>query len=125
MAGITLDAGALIGLDRNHREVIALIARAMERGDDVIIPAGALAQAMRNPAQQARLSRLVRQPSTNVIALDRVDAVRVGRRLAISGTADVVDAHVVECAVRNRTAVATSDPGDLRNLDPNLRIVPV
>ncbi len=75
---------------------------------------------MRNPARQARLARLVRQPATDVVALDRVDATGVGRLLAASGTADVVDAHVVPCAQRTGQAVATSDPDDLRHLDPSL-----
>jgi len=125
MAAITLDAGALIALDRNRRDVIALIARANERGDRIVIPAGALAQAMRNPSKQARLSRLVRQPAIDVVSLDRVDAVRVGRRLAASRTSDVVDAHVVECASRTGSAVVTTDPDDLRHLDPALGIVAI
>jgi len=125
MAGITLDAGALIAVDRGHREVLALVARVAERGEVVHIPAGALAQAMRNPKRQARLSRLVRQPSTNVVALDRVDAVRVGRSLAVSGTSDVVDAHVVECARRFSSTIATSDQDDLRALDASVRLIEV
>ncbi len=123
MAGITLDAGALIGLDRNDRRVVALIARATEVGAPVIVPASALAQAIRQPERQARLSRLVRQPGTTVVPLDRVDAVRVGRLLAATRSADVVDAHVVVCAQRANTAVATSDAGDITSLDPTLRIV--
>ena len=123
MGALALDAGALIALDRNQREVVALIARAAERGDRLIVSAGALAQAMREPATQARLSRLVRQPTTDVVPLDRVEAVRVGRRLAVSGTSDIVDAHVVECAQRANAPVVTSDPDDLRVLGPNLRIV--
>ena len=43
------------------------------------VPASALAQAIRRAERQARLSRLLRQASTDVIALDRVDAVQVGR----------------------------------------------
>jgi hypothetical protein len=38
---------------------------------------------------------LVRQPASDVVPLDRVDAVGVGRLLATSATSDVVDAHVV------------------------------
>ncbi len=121
--GVTLDAGALIGLDRGDRRVVALLARAQETSARVTIPATALAQAVRNPARQARLARLVRQPATNVVALDRVDAAGVGRLLAASGTADVVDAHVVLCARRAGQAVVTSDPDDLRHLDPSLTLV--
>ena len=123
--GVTLDAGALIGLDRDDRRVIALLARAQETSARVTIPATALAQAVRNPARQARLARLVRQAATDVVVLDRVDATGVGRLLAASGTADVVDAHVVLCARRTGQAVATSDPDDLRHLDPSLTLVPL
>jgi hypothetical protein len=123
MAAITLDAGGLIALDKNRREVIALLARAAEQGYTVVIPAGALAQAMRRPDRQARLSRLIRQPRTVVVPLDRVDAIRVGRLLAVSGTADVVDAHVVECARRYESAIVTSDPDDLRALDDTIALI--
>ena len=123
--GVTLDAGALIALDRDDRRVLALLARAQETSARVTIPATALAQAVRNSARQARLARLVRQPATDVVALDRVDATSVGRLLAAAGTADVVDAHVVLCARRTGQAVATSDAADLRHLDPTLTLVPV
>jgi predicted nucleic acid-binding protein len=122
-AGVTLDAGALIGLDRGDRRVVALLARAHETSARVTIPATALAQGVRNPARQARLARLVRQPATDVVALDRTDATSVGRLLAASGTADIADAHVVLCARRTGQAVATIDPDDLRALDPSLTLV--
>jgi predicted nucleic acid-binding protein len=123
--GVTLDAGALIAIDRDDRRVVALLVRAQETSARVTIPAPALAQAVRNPARQARLARLVRQPATDVVALDRADATGVGRLLSSSGTADVVDAHVVLCARRTGQAVATSDPDDLHHLDPTLTLVTV
>lgn len=123
--GVTLDAGALIGLDRGDRGVVALLARAQETAARVTVPATALAQAVRNPARQARLARLVRQPATDVLALDRVDATGVGRLLATSSSTDVVDAHVVLCARRAGQAVATSAPDDLRLLDPSLTLLPL
>jgi hypothetical protein len=123
MAGVTLDAGGLIALDRNDRRVVALLARAREVGAHITIPATALAQAVRRPERQVRLSRLIRQPTTAVVALDRVDATNVGRLLAASGTSDVVDAHVVVCARRTDQQVVTSDPGDLRRLDPDIKVV--
>ncbi len=121
--GVTLDAGALIGLDRGDRRILALLSRALETSAGVTIPATALAQAVRNPARQARLGRLARQPTSDVVALDRVDAVSVGRLLAASATSDVVAAHVVICARRTGQAVATTDPRDLRHLDPSLTLV--
>lgn len=125
MPGVTLDAGALIALERDDRRILVLLARARETGARVTVPATALAQVVRAPARQARLARLVRQPTTDVVPLGRVDATNVGRLLAGSGTSDIVDAHVVVCARRADQYVATSDAGDLRALDPDLRVVPV
>lgn len=125
MPGVTLDAGALIALERDDRRVLVLLARARETGANVTVPATALAQVVRAPARQVRLARFVRQPTTDVVPLGRVDATNVGRLLAASGTSDIVDAHVVICARRAGQQVATSDPDDLRVLDPDLRLVPV
>lgn len=124
-AGITLDAGALIAVDRDVRPVVVLLTRATEVGARLTVPAGALAQAIRRPERQVRLARLVRQPNADVVALDRVDATNVGRLLAASGTTDVVDAHVVICARRAGQRVLTSDADDLRRLDPELEVVEV
>ena len=123
--GVTLDAGGLIALDRNDRRMIVLVARAAEAGARVTIPATVLAQAIRHPAHQARLSRMIRQPTTDVVPLDRVDATAVGRLLASAATADITDAHVVICARRTGQQVVTSDPDDLRRLDPELTLVVV
>src|SRR5471030_2004232 len=72
--GITFDAGGLIALDRNDRRVLTLLARAAERGLRITIPTTALAQAIRNPARQSRLSRLMRQSSTDLVPLNGPDA---------------------------------------------------
>jgi len=123
MPGVTLDAGAMIALDCDDRRVVVLLARARETGARVTIPATALAQAIRRPDRQVRLARLVRQPTTDVIALDRVDATNVGRLLAASGTADIADAHVVICARRSEQHIVTSDPDGLRVLDPTVGLI--
>jgi hypothetical protein len=125
MSGVTFDAGGLIALDRSERRVIALLARARETGARITLPATALAQAIRNPAKQARLSRLARQPTTDLVALDGADATRVGMLLASSRTSDIVDAHVVICAHRKGQAIITSDPDDLTRLDPTARLIVV
>lgn len=125
MNGITFDAGGLIALDRNDRRVLTLVARAAERGMRITIPATALAQAIRNPARQARLSRLIRQAGTDLIPLDGPDATAVGLLLARTGTADIVDAHVAICAQRAGQAVVTSDADDLRRIAPELQLVVV
>jgi len=125
MSGLTFDAGGLIALDRNDRRVIVLLARAAELGMRVTIPSTALAQAIRNPARQVRLSRLIRQAGTDLTALDGPDATAIGLLLAKTATADIVDAHVAICARRMGQVVVTSDPGDIRRIDPELRLVSV
>ena len=125
MSGVTFDAGGLIAIDRNDRRVLALIARATELGLRMTVPATALAQAIRNPAQQARLSRFIRQVNTDLIPLDGPDATVVGLLLARSGTVDVADAHVVVCARRAGQPVVTSDPDDLRRIAPELSLVTI
>jgi hypothetical protein len=91
----------------------------------VTVPATALAQAMRSPARQVRLSRLIRQVSTDVVALDSRDATATGLLLAETRTSDIVDAHVVICARRAGQLVVSSDADDLKRLDPRLQVVRV
>lgn len=119
MRGVTLDEGGLIALDRGDRRVLVLLARAAERGARTTVPATALAQALRNPARQVRLARFIRQPGTDLAPLDGPDATATGLLLASSRTSDIVDAHVVVCARRAGQTVVTSDPDDLRRLDPD------
>jgi hypothetical protein len=123
MSGVTLDAGALVALDKADRRVLVLLARARELGENITIPATALAQAIRSPRTQARLARLIRQPTTDVRSLDALDATSVGVLLAASRTSDIADAHVVICARRRRQAIVTSDPRDLKRLDPAAQLV--
>jgi predicted nucleic acid-binding protein len=125
MYGMTFDAGGLIALDRNDRQMIVLLARASELRLRVVVPATALAQAIRNPARQARLSRLIRQADTDVVALNGRDATAAGLLLAATGTADIADAHVVICARRTGQVVVTSDPEDIGRIGPELRLVVV
>jgi predicted nucleic acid-binding protein len=125
MSGITLDAGGLIAVDRNDRRVCILIARAIERRARITVPATALAQVIRIPVRQARLSRFIRQPDTDVLALDGADATAVGLLLARTRTSDIADAHVVVCARRAGQAVVTSDPSDLHRVAPELALIAV
>jgi len=125
VSGVTFDAGGLTALDRNDRRVLVLVARVTERGMRITIPATALAEAMRNPARQALLSRLVRQAGTDLVALDGPDATAAGLLLARTGTADVVDAHVVVCARRAGQAVVTSAADDLSRIAPDLQLLVV
>ena len=91
----------------------------------VTIPATAVAQAIRNPARQARLSRLIRQAGTDLVSLGGPDATAVGLLLARTATSDIVDAHVAVCARKAGQPVVTSDPADLRRIAPDIRLLVV
>ena len=125
MSGLCLDAGALIALDRGDRAVVARLYRAVELGLPIVIPAGALAQSWRDGAKQARLARLLSAEGVEVEPLDHERACAAGQLCGRTRTRDIVDAQVALCARRGGHAVLTSDPSDLRRLDPTLRIVPV
>jgi predicted nucleic acid-binding protein len=120
MSGATLDAGALIALEAGSRRMAAVIEEALAAGAVLAIPAGALAQAWRGGARQARLARLLRSSVASVVALDRRTALRIGARCATSGTSDVIDISVALCARDHGHGVITSDPGDLAAIDPSL-----
>ena len=125
LTGITFDAGGLIALERNDRRVLAIVRMALDGDGQIVIPATALAQVVRNPARQVRLWRLLQHDQTAVVPLDSFHAQAVGMLLAKSGTSDIADAHVVICAQRVGHAVITSDPFDVRRLDPGLRVIAV
>jgi hypothetical protein len=74
-------------------------------------------------ARQARLSRLIRRPGTDLVALDGPAATSVGLFLALSGTTNIARAHIAACARRAKQAVVTSAPDDLARIDPGLHLV--
>lgn len=55
-AGVTLDTGALIALDRGDRRMIALLDRALAQRRNFRIPAGVVAQAWRDGGIQVALA---------------------------------------------------------------------
>lgn len=123
MSGATLDSGALIAFERAKRAVVVLVARALERGDLLAVPAGVVAQVWRDGARQVRLVRLLASEAIEVVALDDPTARAVGQLCGVSGEADVVDASVVLCARQRGHMVLTSDADDLRRIDARIDLV--
>jgi hypothetical protein len=118
---VVFDTGALIAFERNHRDVVVLVGEARRTNDVIVVPAGCVAQAWRDPRRQARLGAFLRLPNVRITALDDAEARRVGLLLAAANTTDVVDGHVALCALRGEHVVLTSDPDDLRRLAPAIR----
>lgn len=125
LAGLTLDAGALIAFDRHDRAAVVLIGAALERGFPITIPAGVLGQVWREGRRQARLARLLTSVLVTVEPLDDVAARAAGQLCGVTGTSDVIDASVALCAKRRAQIVVTSDPDDLRRLDSALRLIAI
>lgn len=123
MAGVTLDTGALISIERGDPRLQALLDEAHAAGADLVVPAGVVAQAWRGGSRQARLARLLRLATVTVVPLDEPQARAAGALCAHTNTDDIVDASVVICARDRDHAVISSDPDDLAALDPTLRIV--
>ena len=112
--GVTYDAGALLAADRGERKMWARHRAVLELRQVPTVPAPVVAQGWRGGSRQARLSRLL--VGCNVEELDDGQARRVGELLANAARADVVDATVVEVALRRNDIVVSSDPDDLHVL---------
>ena len=112
--GVTYDAGALLAADRGERKMWARHRALLELRQVPTVPAPVVAQGWRGGSRQARLSRLL--VGCHVEELDDGQARRVGELLANAARADVVDATVVEGALRRNDVVVSSDPEDLHVL---------
>jgi hypothetical protein len=111
--GTTYDAGALLAAEANRRELWAIHARSLQRGERPVVPAGVLGRAWRG-GPQAQLSRLLR--GCRIEDLDEGRARAAGVTCARSGTRDVVDASVVAGALARGDLVITSDPDGVQNI---------
>lgn len=125
MKGLTLDTGALIAVERNDRYVVQLIEDVLRAEETVLVPAGVVAQAWRDPRRQVRMVRLLNAEGVEIEVLDAFRAKRAGQLCGVTGTTDVVDASVVLCARARKHRVVTSDPEDLRRLDPKLDLIEI
>lgn len=118
MAGITLAAGGLIGIERNDRRLLTILKRAQQLGDFVVIPAPALAQVWRGP-RSAQISAFLKQARIEI--LDEDLAKEAGMLCGRTGTSDIVDAAVVIVAGRQHHDIVTSDTKDLQRLKQHVR----
>lgn len=124
MAGLTLDAGALIAYERADARVREILSTAFARGIVPTVPAVVIVETWRGDAKDARVARLLR--ACAVEALDERRAREAGalrRRVAGAGA---IDACVALGVSLRGDAVVTSDPAGMeRLLGPNARILTV
>lgn len=124
-AAIVLDSGALIALDRGDKRMIALLHRALAQGRAFRVPAGVVGQAWRDGRVQVTLARFLRSEEVEIVPLDEHLARSCGELCGAANSQDIIDASVVILARARRDPIVTSDPNDLRRLDPSAQIIPV
>ena len=109
--GVTYDSGALIAAERSERRIWARHRAFLAMRVIPTVPAGVVAQTWRGGSRQAMLSRLL--AGCDIEALDNDQARRVGPLATKASTSDIVDASVVEGALRRVDLVISSDRADL------------
>ncbi len=110
--GVTYDTGALVAAERGERRMWARHRALLVMREIPVVPAPVVAQAWRGSPRQARLARLL--VGSEVEALADEQARAVGALAGRASVADVVDACVVEGALRRRDTVVSSDEEDLK-----------
>ncbi|MGH3544316.1 MAG: PIN domain-containing protein [Mycobacteriales bacterium] len=119
--GYVLDAGAFIAIERRVNRVGVLFEQLRRSQTPMITSAGVVAQVWRGGSgRQVPLAVLLSH--TTVVDLTKEIAKALGMMLKLSATSDPIDAHVVHLARERGWPVLTSDPGDLRAIDPTLNV---
>ena len=112
---LALDSGVLIAAEKN-RLVEAVIRKWLREGAQILIPAPAIAEAIRGGPKDATANRLIK-------AVDRVantsEAIArdAGTRLGAAGSNETIDALIISIAEANQaTDILTTDPGDMKKM---------
>src|SRR6266852_9041522 len=105
--GVTYDTGALIAADRGERRMWARHRALLAIREVPTVPAPVLAQSWRGGSRQALLAQML--AGCDVEALDDGQARSVGSLAARAATGDIVDACVVEGALRRHDLVVRSE----------------
>jgi predicted nucleic acid-binding protein len=120
-AGLTLDTGALIQLEKRSRRTTEIISAAVEEGLPLRIPAAVVAEFWHGSHGRG-LSGLI---EVATVPDTRIHAQRAGEALRAIGKArrgpSVVDALVAALAHAHGDAVLTTDPDDLGALAVHFR----
>ncbi|MEU6482722.1 PIN domain-containing protein [Streptomyces sp. NPDC046887] len=116
------DAGVLIAIDNDDRNMWARHHLALEEGRDIHVPSVVVSQAWRNSRRQVRLGKFLAGCTVMPVGLETAKA--AGVLCGEAGTSDVVDAAVVVMAANYGAIIWTSDPSDIRVLIGALDIKP-
>jgi hypothetical protein len=111
---LILDAGALVAIDRNDRQMWRRLKSALNAGDIPVTHGGIVGQAWRGRGSRSALLALAIS-SIDIRPLDENLGKHTGELLARSNRSDVIDAALVLLANDGDT-IATSDARDLHPL---------
>jgi hypothetical protein len=111
---LILDAGAFIAAERGDRGVLARVKYERRLGRPPLTNGSVVAQVWRGGhGKQVPVARLL--ASVEVAPVDAHLGRRAGLLLALTGTADAIDASVI-CLAQDGDDVLTSDPAGLLDL---------
>jgi hypothetical protein len=111
LTGVTYDSGALIAAERGERLMWARHRALLLRRVVPTVPSPVVAQCWRGTPRQAQLARLL--AGCEVEDLDDARARAAGTLVGRARTTDIVDASVVEGALRRGDVIISSDERDL------------
>jgi len=114
VAGLTLDAGALIAYERADPDILQILRLAFRRGMSPTVPAVVLAEVWRGDRKDARVAWLLK--ACTVEPLDEQRARSAGKLRRTVAGAGAVDACVAVGVRERGDALATSDPENMRRL---------
>jgi predicted nucleic acid-binding protein len=124
MAGLTLDTGALIALERRRHRMRKVIDVATRDALSITVPVVVMAEWWRG---RSDLRDLIRRMVT-IEPMHEILATAAGEALATVSDVDVADAIVMASAARRGDIVYTSDFDDLQRLQaafPGVRVLAV
>jgi hypothetical protein len=114
MTTLILDAGALVAVDRDDREMIARLQAAQQHGLELRSNAMVVAQAWRDPhGRQVQLARLLH--AVDVRGIDPEVGRAAGVLLGVANKSDPTYAPIVLLSAPG-DRILTSDPADLTRL---------
>jgi hypothetical protein len=114
LAALLLDAGALVAVDRNDREMLIRLRAVEQEGWELRTTAIVVAQAWRDSSgRQVRLARLLQ--AVDVQPVDQQLGRRAGVLIGRADTSNPIDATLVLLS-EDGDAILTSDPNDIRHL---------
>lgn len=111
---VVLDAGVVISLARGDERWRNRLRVMRSKGAQIVVPAVVVAETVRGKGPRDAPVNHVLASVDQVVPLAEAVARDAGRRLALAGRSDTIDAVVVaEAARRTPSVVFTTDPDDL------------